>query len=88
MLVAVVGAGVVGLASIKNCLEEGFEVVAFEKQSSGACFFGGLASLVEPTCSSIACFLSWRTMEIQGRRPVCHHSHGGDNDEFFETPCA
>ena len=38
MLVAVVGAGVGGLASIKNCLEEGLEVVAFEKQSSGACF--------------------------------------------------
>jgi protoporphyrinogen oxidase len=38
MLVAVVGAGMAGLASIKNCLEEGLEVVAFEKQSSGACF--------------------------------------------------
>jgi cation diffusion facilitator CzcD-associated flavoprotein CzcO len=35
MLVAVVGAGMGGLASIKNCLEEGLEVVAFEKESSG-----------------------------------------------------
>lgn len=36
MLVAVVGAGTGGLASIKNCLEEGLEVVAFEKEPSGA----------------------------------------------------
>lgn len=34
MLVAVVGAGVSGLAAIKNCLEEGLEVIAFEKESS------------------------------------------------------
>lgn len=34
MLVAVVGAGACGLAAIKNCLEEGLDVVAFEKDSA------------------------------------------------------
>jgi len=27
-------------------------------------------------------------MEIQGVRPVCHHGHAGDNDNFFETSSA
>lgn len=35
MLVAVVGAGASGLAAIKNCLEEGHDVIAFEKEASG-----------------------------------------------------
>lgn len=35
MLVAVVGVGVAGCAAIKNCLEEGLEVVAFERESAG-----------------------------------------------------
>lgn len=35
MLVAVVGAGAGGLASIKNCLEGGHDVIAFEKEASG-----------------------------------------------------
>lgn len=35
MLVAIVGAGACGLAAIKNCLEEGLDVIAFEKEGSG-----------------------------------------------------
>ena len=32
--VAVIGAGIAGLVTIKSCLEEGMEVVAFEKTDS------------------------------------------------------
>jgi predicted NAD/FAD-dependent oxidoreductase len=63
MLVAIVGAGMGGLASIKNCLEEGLEVVAFEKESSGASALR-LSRLVVSACSLTACSLSWRAMEI------------------------
>lgn len=60
MLVAVVGAGMGGLASIKNCLEEGLEVVAFEKESSGACFVASMRL----ARSKVTFSLSRRTMEI------------------------
>lgn len=63
MLVAVVGAGIAGLTSIKNCLEEGFEVVAFEKESSSACALP-LSRLVGSPCSYTVCFSSWWTMEV------------------------
>lgn len=35
MLVAVVGAGLTGLVSIKEMLEEGLDVIAFEKEATG-----------------------------------------------------
>jgi len=56
MRVAVVGAGVGGLAAIKTCLEEGLDVVCFERRDD----LGGLWNYTEtvlPGQSNVTRFL-------------------------------
>jgi len=57
MRVAVVGAGVGGLAAIKTCLEEGIDAVCFERRDD----LGGLWNYTEtvlPGQSNVARFFS------------------------------
>ena len=57
MRVAVVGAGVSGLAAIKTCLEEGLDVVCFERRDD----LGGLWNYTEtvlPGQSNVARFVA------------------------------
>jgi len=56
MRVAVVGAGVSGLAAIKCCLDEGLDVVCFESRND----LGGLwnyTETVQPGQSNVARFV-------------------------------